>query len=254
MSVWLTGGSGLLGGELRQLLPELKVPTRAECDITSREQVLATARRLEPELIVHAAAFTDVAGAESRRAACWATNVAGTRNMVEAARESGAYLLHISTDYVFYGDTSSRESGGYREDDPPGPVRNYYALSKLAAEEVARTAPRHLIVRTSFRPRQWPYPVAYSDLYTSQDYVDVIAPELAELIRRLPDIPYDTLHLATERKSALELARRRSPQVREASKASAGVALPDDITLDSSRWRGLKAQWGGQGSVGSGGR
>ncbi len=46
-------------------------------------------------------------------------------------------LVHISTDYVFYGDT-----GNYLEDDPVGPVHNYYALSKLVAEEVARLAER----------------------------------------------------------------------------------------------------------------
>ena len=121
-------------------------------------------------------------------------------------------------------------------------MRNYYALSKLAAEEVARTLPRTLVVRTSFRPNVWPYPVAFTDVFTSQDYVDVIAPDIALAIRHLDDIPYDTLHIATERKSAFELARRRRPDVRPGKKREAGVELPDDITLDVSRWRALKAR------------
>ncbi len=149
--------------------------------------------------------------------------------------------MHISTDYVFYGD-GARDGRGYCEDDPPGPVRNYYALSKLAAEEVARTLPGTLVVRTSFRPNVWPYPVAFTDVFTSQDYVDVIAPDIALAIRHLDDIPYDTLHIATERKSAFELARRRRPDVRPGTKREAGVELPDDITLDVSRWRALKAR------------
>jgi dTDP-4-dehydrorhamnose reductase len=169
-------------------------------------------------------------------------NVDGTRAIVRSASERSILLVHISTDYVFEGTR-----GMYHEEDCPGPVCNYYALSKLVAEEVARLAPRHLIIRTSFRPREWPYPVAFTDVYTSQDYVDVIAPEIALAIQRCREIPYAALHIATERKSAYELARRRRPEVRPGSKREVNVALPDDISLDTSRWQALKAQWGGAG-------
>jgi len=235
----LTGGSGRLGRELVALLPGIAVPGSSQCDVTDPGSVLRTAHALSPRVIVHAAAYTDVAGAENDRARCWRVNVGGTRNVAEAARQVGAKLVHISTDYVFFGD-----AGGYGEDDPPGPVRNYYALSKLAAEEVARTAPDHLVLRTSFRPRAWPHPEAYEDLYTSQDYVDVIAPDIARLISRAWDVSFTTLHVATERKSVLELARLRAPDVRAASKANAPVPLPDDVSLDVSRWSALKARWG----------
>ena len=100
------------------------------------------------------------------------------------------------------------------------------------------------MLRTSFRPGAWPYPVAFTDVFTSQDYVDVIAPDIVLALRHLDDVPYDTLHIATERKSAFELARRRRPDVRPGSKREAGVELPDDITLDVSRWQGLKAKLG----------
>ena len=136
---------------------------------------------------------------------------------------------------MFYGDT-----GGYKEDDPVGPVRNYYALSKLAAEAVARVAARCLVVRSSFRPNQWPYPVAFDDVYTSQDYLDIIAPEIALALQNVKDIPFDTLHIATNRKSVYDLARRRKPDVTRGSKAAAGVALPDDISLNTERWQTLK--------------
>jgi dTDP-4-dehydrorhamnose reductase len=130
----------------------------------------------------------------------------------------------------------------YKEEDPPGPVCNYYALSKLVAEEMVRLAPRHLIIRTSFRPRQWPYPVAFTDVYTSQDYVDVIAPDIALAITSYSTIPDAVLHIATERKSVYELARRRRADVRPGSKREARVTLPDDISLDTRRWQALKAQ------------
>jgi dTDP-4-dehydrorhamnose reductase len=234
----LTGARGRLGTELQALLPEIVPLHRPEFDLTRPETVAAALNRLRPRVLVHAAAYTDVAGAEQNRAECWSVNVAGTRNLVKEALRRETALVHISTDYVFDGSR-----GGYRETDEPGPVRNYYALSKLAAEEVVRVVPRHLVIRTSFRPREWPYPVAFEDVFTSQDYVDVIAPEIALAVRRLEAIPYDTLHIATERKSVYELARRRKPDVRPGSRREAAVNLPEDISLDISRWTELKRRW-----------
>ena len=227
-----------MGTELKELL-ELTAPPRQELDVADIESVHSALERYQPGLVIHAAAYTNVAEAETERESCWRANVLGTRHIVAAAQEAGAALVHISTDYVFSGDR-----GGYLEDDPPGPVRNYYALSKLVAEEAVRAHPDHLIIRTSFRPREWPYPVAFDDIYTSQDYVDIIAPDIALAARRFPDIPFDTLHIATERKSVYELAKRRKPDVNRGSKAEAKVALPEDISLDSSRWQQLKQDWG----------
>jgi len=233
--ILLTGGGGRLGTELQTLLPNVVAPPSHDLDVTDAEGVAAFIAEYRPRAVVHAAAYTDVKGAETDRERCWAVNVDGTRNVVRALGD--VPLVYISTDYVFYGDT-----GGYAEDDPVGPVRNYYALSKLAAEAVARVAPRHLVVRTSFRPREWPYPTAFEDVYTSQDYVDVIAPEIALAVKHLDAIPYDTLHIATARKSVFELARRRSAGVAPGSKTDAGVDLPDDISLDTTRWTALRLQ------------
>lgn len=233
--ILLTGGSGRLGSELRSLLGDVAAPPSSELDLTEPASVAAALTEYAPDAVVHAAAYTDVRGAETERARCWAVNVGGTRNLVRALGDTP--LVHISSDYVFYGDR-----GDYTEDDPVGPVRNYYALSKLAAEEVARVAPRHLVIRTSFRPREWPYETAFKDVYTSQDYVDVIAPEVALAIKHLDAIPYRTLHIATARKSVFELARRRSSAVKPGSKAAAGVDLPDDISLNIRRWGTLRLQ------------
>lgn len=236
--VLLTGGSGRLGSELRALLPDLTAPSRSDLDVTGSLELV---EQLQPRLIVHAAAYTDVLQAETERTAAWELNVVATRRLAQLAARLGARFVLISTDYVFWGDR-----GDYREDDTPGPVRNYYALTKLAAEEAARAAlpaDRLLVIRTSFRARQWPHPVAFSDLYTSQDYVDRIAPQIATAITRAADIPFDTLHIAGPRRSALELARERRPDVRAASRASAQVELPEDISLNTERWQSLLARW-----------
>lgn len=238
MKLLLTGGSGRLGTALRGLMPDLIAPSLHELDITDPSSVRTTLERHQPQAIVHAAAYTDVAGAEREREACWRVNVEGTRNLARAALEGGLFFVHISTDYVFWGDV-----GAYQEDDPPGPVRNYYALTKLVAEEAVRAVPRHLVIRTSFRPSPWPYPVAYTDLYTGQDYLEVIAPEVALALGHLSQIPFDTLHIVTERKSVYELARRTREDVQPGLRADSPVALPEDISLDTRRWQSLKREW-----------
>ncbi|GAA5503408.1 dTDP-4-dehydrorhamnose reductase [Deinococcus xinjiangensis] len=238
-TILMTGGGGRLGSELRALLPQIIAPSSREMDVTHPQQVREVTRRVAPQLIVHAAAYTNVSKAEHERESCWQINVSGTRNMAQAANQIGAKLLHISTDYVFSGN-----EGNYRESDTPGPVVNYYSLSKLLAEEAARCAQRHLIVRTSFRPREFQYPVAFSDVYTSQDYVDIIAPLLAEVITHALDIQDEVLHVVTERKSVYELARRRNQAVREGRRADANVVLPRDVSLNTERWQQLRAKWG----------
>ncbi|ULH15304.1 NAD(P)-dependent oxidoreductase [Deinococcus sp. KNUC1210] len=235
MKILLTGGSGRLGTELQSLLNGVVAPSSAEMNLTDAASVLAMVEREQPQVIVHAAAYTNVGGAEKERAKCWAVNVEGTRHVVQAANAVGAKLVHISTDYVFSGET-----GNYREDDTPGPVVNYYSLTKLVAEEAARAARQHLILRTSFRPREFAYPVAFSDVFTGQDYVDIIAPEIAFAVRHALTITDEVLHIATERKSVYELAKRRKPDVQEGTRAQAGVTLPGDVSLNTERWESLK--------------
>jgi len=235
MSTLIIGGTGTLGKEITALLPDVIAPTRQELDITQPETIARTLDRHAPHVVVHMAAYTDVANAEQNREDCWRINVMGTRNLVAALLERRIPLIYISTDYVFYGDR-----GRYTEDDPVGMVRNYYALSKLVAEELVHVLSLYVIIRTSFRPRTWPFSTAATDLYTSQDYVDVIAPDIAMVITSHAQIPYHVLHIATERKSTYELAVRRKPDVIPISRTELRVELPEDISLDTSRWKRLK--------------
>ena len=240
MRVLVTGGIGKLGRELEAELPNLGVeayfPANADLNVTLPDTIRASLERYELDVVVHAA-YTDVKGAETQKNLCWKVNVEGTRHVVRELMGSLAKMVRISTDYVFWGDR-----GGYGENDSVGPPRNYYALSKLAAEEVARVSTDTLIIRTSFRPREWPYPVAFADVYTSQDYVDVIAPEIALVIRYASVINKATLHIATERKTAYELARRRNCAVKPGTRHEAGVELPADISLATECWQTIKAQ------------
>lgn len=236
VKILMTGGGGRLGTELQILLPNLVAPPSTELDVTDAGQVQRILEREKPDLVLHAAAYTNVGAAEQERERCWRINVEGTRNVARAVRTMGAKLIHISTDYVFSG-----EQGNYREEDVPGPVVNYYSLTKLVAEEAARSAGNVLIVRTSFRPRTFQYPVAFGDVFTSQDYVDIIAPMIAEVVLHAPYISDQILHVATERKSVFDLARRRNVEVKEGSRVQASVSLPADVSLNTERWQSIKA-------------
>ena len=232
MTLLLTGGSGRLGRELQALLPDVVAPTRNELDITDAEQVRRVLRDTAASVILHAAAFTDVAAAERATDAAWSVNVHGTEHLLNAAGD--ARVIFISTDYVFKG-----ERGNYRESDPVGPFVNFYAQSKAFAEARVLARPGSLVIRTSFRPSAWPHPRAFDDLFTSQDYVDVIAPLIARAALRHTLIPDPILHIATERKSVFELIRRRNPRVEAGSRTSAPVRLPFDVSLNTDRWQAL---------------
>jgi dTDP-4-dehydrorhamnose reductase len=121
--------------------------TRAQLDVTDAGAVRETVRDARPDAIVNCAAWTDVDGAESAEAAATAINGDGAGHVAAAAAQAGAFVVHVSTDYVFAGD--AREP--YAEADPTGP-RTAYGRSKLAGERaVAAAAPdAHAIVRTAW--------------------------------------------------------------------------------------------------------
>jgi dTDP-4-dehydrorhamnose reductase len=116
-----------------------------DADIT-QPGIVSTITSFAPQLIVHAAAYTDVDGAEKDPDLAYRVNALGTQNMALAAQATGAALLHVSTNEVF--DGSQREP--YREWDALNPI-SVYARSKAAAEQIVRTlAPRFYIARVAW--------------------------------------------------------------------------------------------------------
>lgn len=131
--ILITGAGGQLGAALAEAFPEADARTRAELDVT---QPVELDRR--PSLVLHAAAWTDVDGAESDPDGTAVVNVAGTRRIVEL----GAPVVYYSSDYVFDGE--KREP--YVESDEPAP-HSVYGRTKLAGEAEVR---KGWIVRTSW--------------------------------------------------------------------------------------------------------
>jgi dTDP-4-dehydrorhamnose reductase len=146
--ILVVGANGMLGHDLMQVLEgEVRGLDLPEIDITSLESVRRTLLTLKPRIIINSAAFTDVDGCEANVEQAMAVNGEGVGLLALTAREIGATLVQISTDYVFDGSKGSP----YLEDDPVGPL-SLYGESKLAGELNAAMAPSHLIVRT-----QWLY-------------------------------------------------------------------------------------------------
>lgn len=193
----ITGGSGLLGQHLKL---EGDRPTHQELDITK------PIKPKEYDLIVHMAAFTDVEGAETRRKECFDVNVLGTMNLLEAYPTTP--FVYISSEYA------------------KNPV-NFYSLTKSIAEQLVKTHPRYLIIRTLFKPRPWKYPKAFIDQYTQGDYVDVIAPliekEIAEWNKQ-----NRMVYIGTGRKTIYDLARQTRDVEPIMTDEIKGVKIPKD--------------------------
>lgn len=230
MNICLTGGSGRLGMELRKLRIYDYIPTHAEMDITDPDSVeeYFDQVRAWPDLIVHCAAYTAVVAAETNKEMCWNVNVEGTENL----SKKGIPVLYISTEYVFPGD-----KGLYTEDDFPLPA-NFYAMTKLAGEWRLKLTDK--ILRLIFKPRPWPFAVAFCDQWTAGDYTDVIAKEVDKAITLFDKLPRVT-HIGTERKSMYELAMQTRP-VTPNSRGDVGVRLPRDCSLDTTLWKRLKEE------------
>jgi dTDP-4-dehydrorhamnose reductase len=154
MHLLLFGGTGQVGHAFRARWPhadELVVSTRGDCDLTDAESVRALVRRVRPDVIVNAAAYTAVDKAESDRDRCFAVNGAAPAAMAAEAAAIGAKLVHYSTDYVFDGTKmDGSKTAPYVEEDPTGP-RNVYGASKLAGERgITEAGGEFVILRTSW--------------------------------------------------------------------------------------------------------
>lgn len=147
--ILLAGANGQVGQEFQQRVSDACTVIacgREDLDITNSEQVLRVAKDTSPDWIVNAAAYTAVDEAETNPDAAYAVNVNGAENLALAAKQTGARLLHLSTDFIFDGQQSSP----YKPDDEPRPLSKY-GLSKLEGERRVLEQLEHaLIIRTGW--------------------------------------------------------------------------------------------------------
>jgi len=153
----VTGGSGLLGSNIimaarsrfevyasyNKNRVEMNGARFLKADLTDKSQ-LKHIEQLNPNLIIHCAALTDIDGCEDNPDEAYRQNVLMSKNIAELANQTGAYLIHISTDAVFDG-----RRGNYSEADKPNPI-SVYGKTKLHAEhEVLSIHPSSSVIRTN---------------------------------------------------------------------------------------------------------
>ncbi len=149
MKVLIIGAEGMLGHDLVDILSkenEISTTTIHTLDITDIEKTIDTVKDIKPEVVVHAAAFTDVNGSETNQDLAYKVNGIGTRNVAVACKESDSALVYICTDYVFDGEKGS----SYYEYDQTNPL-SVYGKTKLLGETYIRDIlSKFYIVRTSW--------------------------------------------------------------------------------------------------------
>lgn len=207
MRVLITGAGGQLGRALQSRFAEdeLMALRHRELDVGDPDAVLALAER-GPELILHAAAMTNVDGCERDPEGAYRANALGTRNLALLAQRCNAAMVYISTDYAYDG----RKEGPYWEWDATNPL-SVYAASKLAGEWfVQNLLDRFYIARTAwvYGPGGNNFPRKILELSESRPRLQVVtneaghptyAPHLADALHRLVRRgAYGLYHLVNE--------------------------------------------------------
>lgn len=156
MKFLITGASGQLGQEWEKFLTErgatFTAYSSSRLDITNPRQIKEIMKADQPDIVLNCAAWTDVDGAEREKERAFEVNSKGVSLLAAACRQTGAKLVHYSTDYVFGGDAEDEVAypDGYPEDAPIDPV-NVYGESKAEGEKAIREQMEdYLILRVSW--------------------------------------------------------------------------------------------------------
>jgi len=234
MTVFLTGGSGALGTELRKKYPNSLTPPHQELDLGNKENVFEYFKNhSDIDVIIHAGALTGIRPCEDNKQLAMKSNVEGTKNLIEAVLESkkDIQFIYVSTACVFDGHT-----GMYKESSIPYP-ENFYALTKLLGEYEVKRLTDMLIVRTNFVAKtKWPYPKAFADRYGTYLFADGVAQGIVDVQKEhLQGI----VHIVGDKKiSILELAKITTPDVQPMTIDDySGPPLTMDMSLDTERWK-----------------
>ena len=216
MRIAVTGGDGLLSTEILKLDNSFTGFSKKTLNILDYNSFSVLN---DFDIILHTAALKDVTKISSNEINFIKTNIIGTANISNYCLEHNKKLVYISTDYVYKGE------GDHKETDSVYPFNNY-AWSKLGGECSVRFVKNHLIIRTSFGPSILPYEKAYTNFYTSKDYVDIIAPLIIKAIKNnLQGI----INIGTKRKSIFDWANQRN-------KISKSKGTEKDFSLNTEKF------------------
>lgn len=227
MKILVTGKHGLLATELNKNL-EFTGAGYNDFDITDFAATQSFIQRLDPDLVVHLAAKTDVLLGDKQRDLYYDINVRGTANVAQCSKN----LMYWSTEYVFDGT-----KGDYTEYDTPNPIQ-FYGQSKLLGEYEARRAGKTVVIRTAFKPRPYKHDKVPEGMMSTGGYVDDMAKEFILAITNFDRLP-PILNIGLEKKSLFDLASE-TREVTTIKLSEVPVFLPKDASLDCSLWKQIK--------------
>lgn len=236
MTILITGGHGALGTELRKQFPESICPSRQELDVINYESVLDFLKKYNIDMVIHCAAITSIRQCDDNKSLAWNTNVEGTRNIVKVIEniDKNIKFIYISTACVFRGDESM-----YTEESVPYPV-NFYAITKLVAENIVQSLEHYLIVRTNFvAKKKWPYPKAFTDRYGTYLFAADVAYGIKEAYQNGME---RIIHITGDKVlSMYELAKMTTDKIEPMTISEYhGPHLTMNMTLNSTRWKKYK--------------
>ena len=237
--ILITGTSGLLGSELRPLLPNALVPTHQEMPIEDREMVKNYLQKHKPvDILIHLAALTKIPRCETDKDRAWAVNVQGTKNVMELALQYNPdlYAVYASTPCIFLGD---HQDQFYYEDSIPNP-KNFYGMTKLIGEHITlQSVKNSLVFRANFVAyEKYPHERAFTDRFGTYLFAHQVAKAAVEIINeRL----YGVVHIVGDRKlSMYELAKlcpdSNGVKPMTINDYNGAGQLTMNMSMDSRRW------------------
>jgi dTDP-4-dehydrorhamnose reductase len=223
MKILLTGGSGLLGRNLISHLSghEVIAPSSSELDITNALSFIS----FKCDLVIHCAAIAKFADAEKDPLGTIDTNIQGTCNALRHAMTRNARFVFISSSHVFDG-----QKGNYEHTDLPNPLTRY-AKSKVAGEMAALIYDKSLVIRTEFCDIDFPFDTAFTDKYSSKEYIDILAPKIVE---KCLSEQTGICHVGSSRRSFYEFGQLRNPNVKPGSVENLLKTSAVPILIDTS--------------------
>jgi dTDP-4-dehydrorhamnose reductase len=210
--VLIIGAKGMLGAELIGVFSKdqnydvigVDLPS---IDITKRESIERNFKKVQPDIVINAAAFTDVDGCEDRKELCKKINGLAVEDLTKECNKIDAVLVHYSTDYVFAGDKKK----GYEESDITNPQNQYGKSKELGEKKLQKFGKKYYLIRLSwlFGKHGKNFVDTMLKLAKERDVLEVVndqfgeptyAKDLAEKTKKLLDRkkPYGIYHITNE--------------------------------------------------------